>query len=117
MVHIYPGFSQPNGLDPKQITTVPEEVEAYVNDPLVHDRVTSATGIGVLNAAERIIAFQGALPVPLLVYHGEKDPIVDVAGSRKLVKRISGDVRYQEWPGLYHETHYEANWKEVLVGR
>ncbi len=114
MVKVFPGFTQPSGLDPAKITTVPAEVEAYKNDPLVHDKITSVTGISMLNAAEQLAAYQGPFPVPLLIYHGEQDPIVDVSGSRSLVGQLSGDVRYQEWPGLYHETHYEANWQEVL---
>ena len=40
---IIPGFSQPNGLDYKMISSITKEAEKYIEDPLVHDKLTLAT--------------------------------------------------------------------------
>ena len=49
-----------------------------------------------------------AKQIPLLLMHGEKDKICDVAGSRNIAARMKADgenIEYIEWSGLYHEIH------------
>ena len=111
---IYPAFSQPSGLNANHISSVPKEVEAYVNDPLIHDKVTSATGIDMMKAANDLSAYRGNFEVPLLMMHGEKDMIIDPQGSRDFVQNVSGSITHKEWPKLYHEIHNEANAQEIF---
>lgn len=109
MRRIYPGFSQKSGLDASLISSVASEVKTYVDDPLVHDHITSATGIDMLYAAEYLENYRGAFSVPLLMMHGEKDQIIAAEGSAAFAKQITGQVEYKEWKDLYHEIHNEAN--------
>ncbi|MEM9823745.1 MAG: lysophospholipase [Bacteroidota bacterium] len=111
---IYPAFTQPNGLDANHISTVKKEVDAYANDPLVHDKVTSATGIDMLKAGNFLATYRGNFSVPLLMMHGGEDKIIDPAGSRDFCQNVSGLVQHKEWPNLYHEIHNEANADEIF---
>jgi predicted peptidase len=48
---------------------------------------------------------------PVWVFHGEADPVVPVAESRKMVealKAIGGNVRYSEYPGVGHNSWDKA---------
>jgi Lysophospholipase len=111
---IYPAFSQPSGLDAQHISSLPKEVEAYVNDPLIHDKLTSATGIDMMKAANDLAAYRGDFAVPLLMMHGEKDMIIAPEGSRDFAQNVSGPITHKEWPELYHEIHNEANAQEIF---
>ena len=111
---IFPSFTQSNGLNPNHISTVPAEVEKYKNDPLVHDRITSNTGLEMMKAATFLNSFNGDIPVPTLIMHGEDDKIVSVRGSRDFSKRVKGDINYKEWSGFYHEIQNESNSAEVF---
>lgn len=114
MRKIYPAFSQPNGLNPKHICTVPKEVDAYVNDPLVHDKITSATGIDMMKAGDALADYRGDFPVPLLMMHGEQDMIIAPQGSRDFAQNVKGSITHKEWPQLYHEIHNEANAQAIF---
>ena len=111
---IYPKFTQPNALDVYGISTVRAEVAKYISDPLVHDDISSATAIDMIQTAKKLQRFNGAVNVPLLMMHGEKDRLTNPKGSREFSENIKGDVTYKEWKGLFHEIHNEHNQKEVL---
>ncbi|MEM1320632.1 MAG: lysophospholipase [Bacteroidota bacterium] len=114
MRSIFPAFTQPSKLDPSHISTVAAEVERYVADPLIHSRISSATGIDVIGAGQWLYDHQGEAPMPMLIMHGGADLITDPAASRRLAERLSGPVSYKEWPGMYHEIHHEAEPKAVF---
>ena len=103
---IYPGLTFSNKLDGDLITSIPEEARKYEQDPLVHAKITAATAVEMLAAAKRLEEYKGAFPTPLLMMHGQSDPIVDPESSRGFVQRVTGDITHQEFPGL-HEVHYE----------
>ncbi len=111
---IYPTYTQENGLDPNHISTVAEEVEKYKNDPLVHSKITSNTGLEMIKAANFLNTYKGELAIPSLVMHGGEDKIISPKGSQSLSKRVKGEITFKEWNGLYHEIHNEANQSEVF---
>ena len=48
---------------------------------------------------------------PIWVFHGDKDPVVDVNGSRKMVvglKDVKAKVKYSEYPGVKHDSWTNA---------
>lgn len=114
MRNIFPAFTQSNGLDVQLISKDPVVVEAYTQDPLVHDRITAATGLAMLEAAADLDAYQGDFPVPLLLMHGGADGITAPAGTQALAQRLSSDVELKIWDGLYHEIHNETEQTEVF---
>lgn len=115
MRNLFPGFTQSNGLDVNKLSRDRAVVEAYQKDPLVHDRLTASTGIGMLEAAARLDAFSGHIKLPLLVMHGSKDGITSAAASSDFAKRVSGPVSCKIWDGLYHEIHNEPEQEAVFA--
>ena len=106
---IVPSLLMSNELDPRHISSVPEEVQRYLDDPLVHDRLSVRLGLGIIRGGEAILSGAARFAVPLLLVQGVEDGIASVSGSREFLAGVgSADKRMIELPGLRHETHHEA---------
>lgn len=57
----------------------------------------------------RISDEHGGGKVPMLLMHGENDPICDVEGSRIISKNYGEICEYVEWEGYLHELHNGTN--------
>lgn len=110
-----PTLTLPTGLTARFISQDEAVVHAYKTDPLVHDQLSAAAGIVLLESAAWLNQYTGAFPVPLLLLHGTGDKIISAAATREFAGRISGDVTHQEWLGLYHELHNEREQEEVFA--
>jgi predicted peptidase len=58
-------------------------------------------GGGDVNSAERLAK------IPIWVFHGDKDPAVNVSRSRDMVaaiKKAGGSPKYTEYPGVGHDS-------------
>jgi acylglycerol lipase len=110
-----PGLSQPSNLDARYLSHDADVVEAYENDRLVHDRVTTRFFSEFSKACEECMHGASDLRMPLLVFHGTDDKIVDYRGSEKLFTCASSrDKNLHLFNGYYHETMNEVGKKKVL---
>ncbi|MEL6971457.1 MAG: lysophospholipase [Bacteroidota bacterium] len=114
MKGLYPGFTQPNGLAVDQLSRDQAVVDAYIADPLVHDKLTAITGMSMLDTGLYLDQFIGEFPVPLLLMHGGEDGITSAPASREFGERISGNVQVKIWDGLFHEIHNEPEQQQVF---
>jgi alpha-beta hydrolase superfamily lysophospholipase len=89
-------------------------VAAYKNDPLVHDQLSAAEGIALLEGAEWLNRYSGVFSIPVLLMHGGADKITSPAATKEFFGRVAGEVAYHEWAGLYHEIHNEKEKEEVF---
>ncbi len=114
---LLPTMTVPSGLDPTTISRDLEIVEAYKNDPLVHDSTSLGFGKAALRAIELSFARAAGFPVPLLMIHGKEDRIAYPSGSEEFAKRVEeagGDVTLKLWDDLYHEVHNEPEKAQVF---
>lgn len=107
MHFVHPSFTQPNGLNTAHLSRDPAVVRAYEEDPLVHGRISAATGMAMLNQSRWLDSYSGPFPVPLLIMHGTADQITSPQASREFAGRLQGDITFKAWEGLYHEIHNE----------
>lgn len=114
MRRIYPAFTQSNNLDISNLSTDPAVARAYEADPLTHDRISSAMGVAMLDAADHLHQYSGKFPAPLLLMNGTGDRLVSPDAIREFADRASGNITYIPWEGLYHELHNEYRREEVL---
>ena len=103
---IAPAVTIPSGLDPAGISRDAKEVQRYQSDPLVHDRVSPAYSFPVIEAGEVILEKAGEIGIPVLVLHGDADPIIDVEGSIAFAKKAPNS-QLVLFPGAFHELHHE----------
>lgn len=109
-----PGVSTSSGLDPQTISRDPEVVNAYVNDPLVHNQLTLGFAKSSMNAIEWANQHVSEWDLPVLVMHGELDKLGYVIGSKEFASKVKGDCTLKIWQGLYHEVHNEPEKEQVF---
>lgn len=110
-----PSLTIPNGLNTHHLSHDPAVVAAYVNDSLVHGRISARMGLALLASGCWALEYARSLQVPLLLMHGEKDRITSAEASARFARSVRGDCTYKCWEGLYHEIHNEAQSDSVLT--
>jgi alpha-beta hydrolase superfamily lysophospholipase len=111
---ILPSMTLANEIDASAISQIPEEVEVYLQDPLIHDRVSPAYSIAFMETGEKMIDRAGEISKPVLLVHGTADRLTDHGASRELAQRAGSHVEYHEVEGGYHELHHDLKRQEVM---
>ena len=111
---IVPSLTLANEIESGAISQIKEEVEAYQNDPLIHDRVSPAYSIAFLKKGEQLIERAGEINLPVLVLHGTADRLTDPEASWELAENAGDNVEYLEVKGGYHELHHDIGRQEVM---
>lgn len=101
---------------PRDISRLPEQVQAIVDDPVMYHRGMSARlGASVLFTSRRNWAHYPEWTVPTLVLHGTADRITEPEGSRRFVATIaSRDRTLHLVEGGYHELLNDVGAEETL---
>jgi len=110
------------GLDARGLSRDPEVVRRYEEDPLVKDRISARFASGMLAMVEVVRRAADRVERPMLLLHGEADPICPVAGSRAfhagLPPAVAAQSALKTYPGLRHEIFQEpereAVWQDML---
>lgn len=113
LLSLYPSLTMPSGLDPKGISRIPDEVEKYKSDPLVHDMVSPMFSFPIMDAGQWVIDNAGQHEVDTLLLHGSGDPIIDYRGTEEFHNN-SNKTKFQLFEGGYHELHYDLCAQEML---
>ncbi|MEA1871665.1 MAG: alpha/beta hydrolase, partial [Candidatus Bipolaricaulota bacterium] len=103
-------------LEAEGVSRDPAVVQAYVSDPLVHTRKTTARlTYEILKAMQRITAEASKITLPVLIVQGSADRLVDPDGARMLYGAVSSvDKTIKIYTGLYHEVFNEPEHDQVL---
>ena len=107
MLKIYPQFHDKTNLDPTFISRLPEEVERYKNDPLVHSRITPSLFFPLFFNGLALIKKAKNIPCPTLVVHGTGDKLTSHKASEEFAAQ-SDKIDYIAYPNGYHELHHDA---------
>ncbi len=103
------------GLDPAGLSNDPEVVRAYLADPLVFRRMTTSLAVELMGAVARTAGSAAKVRVPLLMLHGEADPICPPEGTRSFFAGLRVEPRRLEiYPGLRHEIFNEPEHARVF---
>ena len=113
MQKITPSITLPSELDASGISRVQEEVDLYVNDPLVHDKVSPNFSISFFTAADWAIENASKLKTPMYLLHGTDDKIIDYKGTEVFANK-SENANLKLYNGGYHELHNDLCKEEML---
>ncbi len=111
---IYPSFSQPSGLVATHLCRNNVVVNQYLNDPLVHNKISITLFSSVYSNGLRAIDHAGKLDVPCLIMHGQDDKLTSPSGSEEFSKGNPLKVNLKIWDGAFHELHNEPEKDEVF---
>jgi len=101
---LLPSLAQSNKLDATGIAHDPATVQAYLDDPLVHDRISARLAKGIIDAGEVALAAAPKWSTPTLLVYGGSDRLVDPAGSDAFAASAPREVvESKRFAALYHE--------------
>ena len=113
MFHLYPSFTAPNGLDPNGISHDSQIVREYIDDTLVHDKISVRLYRMMSENGQALLADPEILHTPTLLIHGTADPMTSCKGSEAFARQ-NKQAEYVAFPGMYHELHHEIIQDQVL---
>jgi lysophospholipase len=88
-----------NGIDPKDLCHDDEAIKKYIDDPLVHNKISLKTAKQLFSEAEKALEESEKLNIPVLLQYGEMDKIINVDGLKVLSEKL---------PIAYIKTHKYA---------
>ena len=113
---LFPQLTIPSGIKPGALTHDKTLEAEYFADPLVHQQLNGELFFGTQEAGEQTIALANVWPVPMLLMHGDIDPVTAFQSSVQFYQNApKQQVEFKAWPGLLHETHQETNRDEVIA--
>ncbi|MEO6407147.1 MAG: lysophospholipase [Burkholderiaceae bacterium] len=111
-----PNLAVGNGLKPEWLSRDPAVVQAYGDDPLVHDRITPRLAQFIVDAGTRVQQRAPRWRVPTLLLYAGADRCVAPAGSATFTAAApAGVMTAREWPALFHEIFNEPEREEVMA--
>ena len=104
-----PNLTLGNGLQPRYLSHDAAVVQAYLDDPLVHDRICARLGAFVAGSGQGVLALAPGWEVPTLLLYAGADHLVDPSGSdRFALLAPSTAVTVRRFDALYHEIFNEV---------
>lgn len=103
-----------SGLDATGISHDEKVIQAYKDDPLVHDKVSLGFGKIMIGVSKWTLDHAREFPLPLLLLHGKQDPIAFVSSSIEFAEPLKEKCTLVLWDDGYHELHNEPEKAEVL---
>ena len=105
-----PSLSLGNGLNADYLSHDRRVVEAYRQDPLVHDRICARLGAFVASAGEQVLRQASRWTVPTLLLYAGDDRLVSPKGSDAFASTSPRAlVTSKRFDGFYHEIFNEAD--------
>jgi alpha-beta hydrolase superfamily lysophospholipase len=111
---IAPSITMGNELELNAISRDANEVEAYKNDPLVHDKISPNYSVVFMETGEWAISNANKLNVPMLLMHGTGDRLTSYKASEEFAKNAGDQVELKLYKDAYHELHNDINKNEVI---
>lgn len=114
LMRVLPSVTMSNELDTDALSRDPEEIAAYQADPLVHDRISPAYSVAMIQNGEWAIKQAASLKIPTLVLHGNADRITSHKASQEFASTAGVNAHYLEVDGGYHELHHDLDKENTL---
>ena len=115
-LRVWPGFVQQTGHLGARLSRDAAHLAALPDLELVHHRISARLYFAIRAAGEAALADAARLRVPLLLLHGEDDPITCQHATRELLGRAgSADKTLRLYPGVRHEIHNDFGRERVLA--
>ena len=113
---LLPNLTIPNGLDPQWVARDAAAVQAYREDPLVHNRISPRLGAWIWREGPKTVEGAEHWQLPTLLLYAGTDKLVDPAASDVFAQRAPRDrVSAQRFEAMYHEVFNDPEREQVLA--
>ncbi len=113
---LWPAYAQETGNTWARLSRDTEHLASLPDLELVHHRISARLYFAMRAAGEAVLAGAARLRVPLLLLHGEDDPITCHRATRELCERVgSADKTLRLCPGARHEIHNDLGREQVIA--
>ncbi len=111
---ISPSFTVKNGITGNMLSHRSDIAEAYDHDKLVHPFISFSLFLDSIRVGDYCFSHFLDYKIPILVVHGEEDPIMDKKYSIAFYNMLPNAVKELKIiKNSYHEPHNEVNNREV----
>ncbi len=112
---VAPGLAVPNGLQTRYLSHDPAVERAYVEDPLVHGKISARLLRAMLEAIRFVHAHAAALRIPTLMLVAGDDRLVAASGSRAFFPQLAAGIgQLRVYDDFYHEIFNERGAAQVF---
>lgn len=109
----------PNGVKASDLSHDKDEVERYLNDPLVHKWITPAAYLAIEQGLGTLHKLHSQLGMPTLFLLSGKDRVVDVAASTAFAEKLGiahpGKVEVKLFHSFFHEPFHELRRERAFL--
>jgi alpha-beta hydrolase superfamily lysophospholipase len=113
---VWPRFSLNIGLDFSAGSRDQKILDSYTYDKLRHTLATARLSTEFFTTVDWINSNAEKWQLPLLILHGSADRIALPAGSEIFYQNVTYPDKLRiEYPGGYHDLHYDINYLEVIT--
>jgi len=110
---VLPSVTINNTIDPHTLSRNEATVKKYIDDPLVHDRISLALARDLFINIEKANDDTGKITKPLLILNGTQDVLSPVEGARNFINKVKiEDKTLNEFDGAYHEIFEDPEWAD-----
>ncbi len=104
-----------NGLDAQWVARSPQVVQAYLQDPLVHRKISAGLAQWILAEGTQTVADAPAWSTPSLLLYAGTDRLVDPQGSARFAAQAPAAwVQAQAFEAMYHEIFNDPEAEQVF---
>ena len=116
-----PSMTVNNGVNPRHLSRDPQVVKAYLDDRLVHNKISPRLGQFIATTGPATVAAAANWRTPTLLMYAGADKLVNPEGSRRFAtlavqsrKVKPGVVTVKCFDGYYHELFNELEPEPVF---
>ena len=110
---IAPSITMGNELDANDISRDEIEVDKYINDPLVHSKISPNFSLTFIETGKWAIENANKLKTNMYLLHGTDDKIIDYKGTQEFANNTE-KATLKLYKGGYHELHNDLCKEEML---
>ncbi|SDS42829.1 Lysophospholipase, alpha-beta hydrolase superfamily [Polaribacter sp. KT25b] len=110
---IAPSITMGNELNANDVSRDKIEVNKYVHDPLVHNKISPNFSLTFIETGQWAIKNASKLQTPMLLLHGTDDKIIDYKGTQEFANN-SDKTTLKLYEGGYHELQNDLCKEEML---
>jgi alpha-beta hydrolase superfamily lysophospholipase len=111
---LWPSLTLSDDLDPMELSHDPLVGKAYLEDPLVHGKISVRVFNSAISKGTWALENAGLLNYPTLIMHGTEDRLTSHKASERFAKNAGESAKLKLWEGLRHEIHNESIKEDVL---